>query len=225
MNITIILQARMGSSRLSGKVLKKIGTKTLLDHIFYRLSYMKHPARIILATSVNPKDDIIEKYCIEKKIEFFRGSEDNVLERYYLCAKKFGGEHIVRLTADNPFTDIEELDNLIDIHVSSHSDYSHSFGVLPVGVGAEIFTFNALEESYNKGTEENHKEHVNEYIQEHPEYYKIAILTVPQVKKRPDLRLTVDTEDDYRKACFIVENSHNEFIDTKEAIQLCSRWP
>ena len=128
------------------------------------------------------------------------------------------------MTADNPFPDIEELDNLIDLHLRSHADYTHSFGVLPVGVGAEIFTFNALEESYKKGMKKNHREHVNEYIQENPDLFKINILSVPEEKHRPDVRLTVDTREDYLKACFIIEKSSDEYIKTEEAIRLCSLW-
>ena len=222
--IGIILQARMGSSRLPGKVLKKIGGKNLLEHIFYRLAFLKHSARVVLATSANHRDDAIEAFCKEKNIECFRGSEDNVLERYYLCAKKYGFEHIVRLTGDNSFTDIEEIDNLIALHIKTGSDYTHSFGVLPVGVGAEIFTFRALEQSFKKATKDNHREHVNEYIQEHPDLFKITMLSVSKEKNRPDVRLTVDTEDDYLRACFIVKNSGSEYITTEEAIGLCLRY-
>ena len=102
MKVGIILQARMGSSRLPGKFLKKIGDKSLLEHIFYRLTFLKHPAKVVLATSTNQKDDIVELFCKSRNIDCFRGSEENVLERYYLCAKKFGFDHIVRLTGDNP---------------------------------------------------------------------------------------------------------------------------
>ena len=224
MKIGIILQARMASSRLPGKILKKIGHKTLLEHIFYRLTFLKHPSRVILATSVNPKDDVIEAFCKERNIECFRGSEDNVLERYYLCSKKYGFKYIVRLTGDNPFTDIEELDKLILLHLETQADYTHSFGVLPVGVGSEVFSFKALERSYQEAIEKNHKEHVNEYIQEHPELFKIATLSVTENKRRPDIRLTVDTEGDYLKACRIVENSRDVYITIEEAIELCLRY-
>lgn len=222
--IGIILQARMGSSRLPGKVLMKIGGKVLLDHILYRLSFLKHKAVFIVATSAKNENDIIADFCAARGVECFRGSETDVLERYYLCAKKYGVEHIVRLTGDNPFTDINELDNLIDLHLSKDFDYSHSFGVLPVGAGAEIFTSDALEKSYRDGIKQNHREHVNEYIQEHPELFKIGVLTVPKEKNRPAISLTIDTEEDYRRACFIADNGSHEFITTVEVIDLCSRF-
>ena len=220
----IILQARMGSSRLPGKVLTKMGDKNLLEHIFHRLSFLKHEIKLVVATTILKKDDVIVEFCLSKGIECFRGSEDNVLERYYLCAQKYNFNNIVRLTGDNLCTDIEELDNLITLHIDSKANYSHSFGSLPIGVGAEIFTFDALEKSYYSGTKENHKEHVNEYIQEHPELFNISVLSVPEYKKMPELRLTVDTNEDYQRACFIIENSADRYISTERAIELCTHF-
>lgn len=221
--IGVVLQARMGSTRLPGKVLMGVRGKSMLDHILFRLTRLNRPAKIVVATSVEPEDNPIKELCYDKAIECFKGSEADVLERYYLCAKKYGFENIVRLTGDNPFVDIEELDRLIELHLASKADYSHSFGELPVGVGAEIFSFEALERSHREGTEENHREHVNEYIQEHPELFKTSVLTVPDEKKRPGLRLTVDTEEDLLKARRIVEESGGKYVTTEMAIELCSQ--
>jgi spore coat polysaccharide biosynthesis protein SpsF len=222
--IGIIIQARMGSTRLPGKVLKKIGSKNLLEHILFRLAKLKYTIKIVIATSILEKDDTIEFFCKENEIQCFRGSETNLLERYYLCAKENGFDHIIRLTGDNPFTDIEELDKLIELHIKTNADYSRSFASLPKGVGAEIFTFEALEKSYKYGQKENHKEHVNEYIEENEEVFKISELEVDKKKNRPDISLTVDTEEDYKKACFIVQNSKNGYITTTEAIKLCLQY-
>ena len=224
MNIGIIIQARMGSTRLPEKVLKKIGAKTLLEHILFRLERLSHNVRIVIATSDLERDAKIEEFCKTNNIACFRGSEKHVLERYYLCAKENNFEHIIRLTGDNPFIDIEELDNLIDLHIATKSDYSRSFAVLPKGVGSEIFTFNALEKSYLYGDKENHKEHINEYIEENENKFKIAELQVDNEKNKPDISLTVDTLYDYTKACFIVQNSSSEYITTKEAIDLCLQF-
>jgi spore coat polysaccharide biosynthesis protein SpsF len=222
--IGVIVQARMGSTRLPGKILKNIGNKNLLEHILFRLTKLKHNVQVIIATSLLEKDNEVEKFCNEKSIKCFRASESNVLERYYLCAKENGFDHIVRLTGDNPFTDIEELDKLIELHIKTNADYSRSFASLPKGVGAEIFTFEALEKSYKYGQKENHKEHVNEYIEENEEVFKISELEVDKKKNRPDISLTVDTEEDYKKACFIVQNSKNEYITITEAIKLCLQY-
>lgn len=220
----IILQARMGSTRLPGKVLKTIGGKPLLVHILYRITFLKNQLKLVLATTIKCDDDVIADFCEKNRVDCFRGSEENVLERYYLCAKKYGFSDIVRLTADNPFVDVDELDRLIELHKRTSSDYAHSLGVLPVGVGAEIFTFRALEESYRCATKQNHFEHVNEYIQENTDLFKISVLDVAPEKRRPDVRLTVDTEEDMRRASFIVENGRDNYITTERAIELCLRF-
>lgn len=224
MSIGIIIQARIGSSRLPGKVLKKLIDKSLLEHIIFRLSFLKEDVKVIIATSTLKRDDEIEQFCNSSNILCFRGSEKNVLERYFVCSKENCFNHIIRLTGDNPFIDIEELDNLIKLHISSKADYSRSFSELPKGLGSEIFTFNALEESFLYGLAENHKEHVNEYIEENENNYRISELKVSKEKNRPEISLTVDNMDDYKKACFIIEHSKNEYTTTQEAIKLCLQF-
>ncbi|HLP97549.1 MAG TPA: glycosyltransferase family protein [Sideroxyarcus sp.] len=223
-SLGIIIQARMGSTRLPGKILRLIGDKVLLDHVLSRLRRLKHLATIVVATSDTPQDDTVVEFCRKRSTECFRGSEANVLERYYQCAQHYNFNQIVRLTADNPFTDIEELDNLIALHLASDSDFSHSFGALPIGVGAEIFTFPALKASYREGSAPHHLEHVDEYLLEHPERFKTTLLQVSGIKNQPQLRLTVDTLEDHRKACFITQHAAREYVTTEEAIELCSRF-
>lgn len=217
----IILQARMDSSRLPGKVLRDIGGKPILGHIFFRLKSIKSELTVILATSIDKDDDVIVNFCETNKINIFRGSNKNVLERYYLCAKKFGLKNIVRLTADNPFVDIEELDNLILLHGRSGADFTNSYSSLPIGVGAEIFTFEALEKSHKNGRLAHHLEHVDEYMLENPQIFKTSILSVPSDKNKPKIRLTIDTAEDLKMAEYIVKNAKEEFITTQEAIRLC----
>ena len=216
----IIIQARMGSNRLPGKILKPIGDKLLLEHILFRLTKLKSEAVIIVATSTEGKDDEVDQFCGEKNVRCFRGSEENVLERYYLCAKQFGFDEIIRLTADNPFVDIEEIDRLIDLFRKEKADYAESFGNLPCGIGAEIFTFAALEKDYNESSMPHHFEHVNEYILENPDKFKTVTLTVSDSKNRSDIRLTVDTQEDYERACYIVENCNEEYVSSETAIKL-----
>lgn len=217
--IGIIIQARMGSTRLPGKILMKIGGKCLLEHILYRLTKLRYPALTVIATSDTPGDDVVERFCDSHAVACFRGSEPDVLDRYYQCARQYGFRHIVRLTGDNPFPDMEELDNLIDLHLSAGTDYANSLAGLPMGVGAEIFTFAALEKSWRAGKAPHHREHVNEYVLEHPEIFRTATLKVMADKHRPDLRLTIDTEDDYQRSCYIVERCETEYVSTLQAIE------
>ncbi len=211
----------MGSIRLPGKVLKVMGNKPLLGHVLHRLKHLRHQATAVVATSNSAQDDAIEQFCRSHGVLCFRGSERNVLQRYYLCAVEHEFDQIVRLTADNPFTDIDELDGLIRMHLETGADFSHSFDSLPVGVGAEIFTFQALKQSYEQGHEAHHIEHVDEYMLEHPELFNTQIYHAPASKCYPDMRLTVDTLDDYQRACAIVEAQESDPVTVEEAIRFC----
>lgn len=212
----------MGSTRLPNKVLKPIGHLPLLGHVLGRLELAKHQLTIVVATSNQLQDDVIEAYCKEAGASCFRGEEQDVLDRFYQCAKQYQFEHIVRLTADNPFTDIEELDSLIDLHLQQGYAFTHSFSQLPIGVGAEIFSFEALEKSWKKGHEPHHREHVDEYLIENPAVFKTGIHHVPEKKNKPGLRLTVDTEDDWKKANHLVLQSEDKWLTTERIVELCS---
>lgn len=213
----------MGSTRLPGKVLRQINGRPLLGHVLDRAAALEHPARTVVATSTDPRDDLIVRFCEDNQTDVFRGSEANVLDRYHQCARHYGFDHVVRLTADNPFTDIVELDRLIALHLDREADFSHSFAVLPIGVGAEIFRFDALEESARCSTGPHHFEHVDEYMIEHPERFKTVQLDAVVAKQFPQVRLTVDDELDYQRACYVAEQAGGQ-VTTERAIALCSQF-
>lgn len=222
--VGIIIQARMGSSRLPGKVLMPVGSRTLLGQIFFRLAHRSHASLIVVATTRHSRDDVIEEFCRDSRIDCFRGDELDVLDRYYRCASAYGFQHIVRMTADNPFPDIDELDRLIAWHLATGADYSHCFPVLPVGVGMEMFSFPALEQSWHQGRQPHHREHVNEYLIEHPELFATQVLQVPAVKNRPGVRLTVDTAEDHRRAQYVASNASADYLSVPEAIALAEQF-
>lgn len=221
-SVGLVVQARMGSTRLPGKVLRPVGHLPLLGHVIGRMGLLSHPWPVVVATSTNARDDVISQWCTQANVTVFRGSEHDVLDRYVQCARAAGFNHVVRLTADNPFTDIAELERLVHHHLAGRFDYTHSFGMMPLGVGAEIFTRSTLERSHDEGLEPHHREHVNEYIQEHPELFHIGVLDVPSDKRSPDLRLTVDTEEDWCRADALARQTQDRWIGTQEAITLCS---
>lgn len=216
----IIIQARMGSSRLPGKILMDFEGKTLLEHIIYRLKWLRSNATIVIATSILENDDIVETFCKEHNVGCFRGDEQNVLKRYYDCARYYQFSDVVRMTGDNPFPDIDELDRLITFHEEGAMDFSENYSVLPIGVGMEIMSYQALKESVQNASLPKHFEHADEYILDNLANYKHGTLEVPNVKNRPDVRLTVDTLQDYKKACYILRRAQTDYVTTEQAIEL-----
>jgi spore coat polysaccharide biosynthesis protein SpsF len=216
----IIIQARMGSSRLPGKILKNFEGRTLLEHIIVRLSRINSEVNTVIATSELDQDDKVEAFCREHRVCCFRGDELNVLKRYYDCANLYHFDNIVRMTGDNPFPDIEELDRLITFHVGNNMEFSENFSVLPIGVGMEIMSYKALEDSFNNATLPKHFEHADEYILDNLRHYRYATLNVAPSKNKPEVRLTVDTPEDYEKACYILRNAETEYVTTEQAIAL-----
>jgi spore coat polysaccharide biosynthesis protein SpsF len=220
----LIVQARMGSSRLPGKVLEPIGDRILLSHVFGRLELLKHDVQSIVATTNDVRDDVIADWATTNGVLCFRGDENDVLDRYFRCATQYEFDTIIRLTADNPFTDMDELDRLIEFHTVGGFDYAHSFGELPIGVGAEIMSFDALARSHSEGQADHHREHVNEYIQENPQIFGTGVLEPPAFKRAPKLRLTIDTPEDLLRARWLVERKMGPWLTTEEAIRLCSHF-
>lgn len=220
-NIGIVLQARMGSTRLPGKVLMPLGNTTLLGWIVQRLRDLPWP--LVIVTSDQVPDDAIAHQCEQMDVRYFRGSEQDVLDRYYQCAVAYNFSHVIRLTGDNPCPDTEAMQQLVALHLASAADYTHSFGELPVGVGAEIFKFEALQNSWLEGSAAHHREHVNEFIIEQPSRFRVMKLGVEPAKHAPNLRLTIDTQEDYRRiaGCLAEVEVH---ISTEALIKRCSSF-
>lgn len=208
---------------MPGKVLRPVGGRLLLDHVLDRVSRLQHLVTTVVATSGSVADGAIAAFCASRETHCYRGDEHDVLARYYHCARAHGFGQIVRLTADNPFTDVDELDRLIDLQLAGDHDFSCSFEQLPVGVGAEIFSFAALERSHREGLERHHREHVDEYVLEHPDRFRIGRLDVPPGKRHPGVRLTVDTPADLRRADYVASCVPG-LVTTEKAIELCSRY-
>lgn len=203
-NVGIVLQARMGSTRLPGKVLKPLAGKPMLERILGRLRACRRADKVILATGDGPDNDAVARLGESLGVAVFRGSESDVLDRYHACAAAFGLDWIVRATGDNPFVDAEEGDRVIAFARERGLDYASAFpsfgSGLPIGVGVEIIGRAALDRSWREGCESHHREHVNEYIQEHPELFAQDTLTAPADKTAPDISLTVDTPEDFARA-------------------------
>jgi len=197
--ITAIIQARVNSTRLPGKVLMKLGEKTILEHVVGRVEKSKIIKEIIVATSDNKSDDKIAELCRRNKIKYFRGSHEDVLDRYYQAAKKFKIKHICRLTADCPFIDPEIIDQVAKIYLDKKYDYISTGRIkitFPDGIDTEIFSFDALEKAWRDATALSEREHVTPYIWKNSKKFKIY--TLNSEKDFSFMRWTVDEERDLR---------------------------
>ena len=199
MKVVAIVQARMSSTRLPRKVMATICGKPVLLHIIDRLKECKLLDDIVIATTVNNIDDIIFNAVknYDKSIGLFRGSEENVLERYYLAAKKFNVDVVVRVTSDDPLIDPTVVDDLISEFLMNSCDYvSNSLNrTFPLGLDAEVFSFDALERAHQNASQDYEREHVTPYIIENPDKFKL--LNVSNNIDLSHLRWTLDTKEDF----------------------------
>lgn len=204
MNLAII-QARMNSSRLPGKVLKFIGNEILIDIIYRRLSRAKAVDKIIVACTTSSSDDILTKHLINKNIDFFRGDEDDVLSRFYLAAKDHNPVNVVRITCDDPLKEPDLVDKAIDLLTKTGSDYvSNTINPsYPEGLDVEVFTFQALETAYLEARLCSEREHVTPYIWKNTKLFKVTEFFF--VLDASSLRWTVDKKADLDFFNVIVE--------------------
>jgi len=198
----LIIQARMGSSRLQGKIMMNIGTKPILQWVIERTKRASLIDKVIVATSVKTEDNIIGRLCKRLDIGCFRGSEHDVLDRYYKASKELKRDSIVRITSDCPFVDPVIIDEVIKIHFKNKNDYTmnNTEDSYPRGLDMEIFNFKSLEESYLNAKNPYQREHVSVYMYEHPEIFKIERVEADGILRRPGYRFCVDTEDDLKLA-------------------------
>ena len=220
-----ILQARCSSSRLPGKVLMPILGVPMIWHQWQRLKQAKGLDKLVLATSVDVSDDFLAQYFIDRGELVFRGSLDNVLDRYYQCALKYGATQVVRLTGDCPLADPLLIDQLIEKHLAEGNDYTGVAETFPDGLDAEIFTFKALEKAHNNAITASHREHVTLYINQQPDVFKLASLASSH-----DLayyRWTVDNSADFELVTKIYEKLYpiNPRFGMHDILQLLTVYP
>lgn len=201
--IVAIIQARMGSTRLPGKVMLKVLDKELLYYQIERLKLCKCIAKIIIATSTSKKDYLIEQFCQKNLISYFRGSENNVLSRYYECALKFKVKTVIRITADCPLNDPYLLDRAIK-HYLKHQQYDllSTDPSYPEGYDFDIIPFKTLSIAWKEASLPSEREHVTSYIWNNPKFktYRFSLK-----KDYSFLRLAVDEKIDFEVIKKILE--------------------
>ena len=218
-NPYIIIQARMNSERLPGKVMMPINGIPMIGIQIERLKWARLP--IILATSTSLENDVLAEYVTQQGVKIFRGNEDNVLERFYFAAKKHGAETIIRVTGDNPLIDGCFIENELKNLKGSNSRTYFSIGrskTFPLGLGFEIFSFNLLEEAYKKSDDKRQKEHVTPYIHQNVPG-DVIIKTTNWTTNKSHYRLTADTEEDFSLIKTLVERHNVHKMSLEQIIQ------
>lgn len=221
--IGIIIQARMGSTRLPGKVLREIAGKPMLEHLVERVKKSQFAEKTIVATSMQIQDHIIQELCERVEVECFMGSEHDVLGRYYFAAKHHGFKVIVRINGDSPLSDPKLIDELILFYINRSEKIDYASNKLipsfPLGLEAEIFSFNALERAYQNAVLPFDREHVTPYFYNNPKLFKLD--GMQSTIDYHHLKLAVDTYDDYLKIKRIFEllYSKNPNFGSMECIE------
>lgn len=210
--VGIIIQARMGSSRLPGKTMKDLAGEPLLYYSVKRAIQSKYTDKVIVATTDKSKDNLIEMWCEDNNISCYRGNENDVLDRYYQCAKENNLDFVVRATADNPFIDPKIIDLLILTSIEYNVDYvtmRHKTNTWPYGLDVEVVRIDALKKAWERASLKEHKEHVTLYIKDNN-----CEFTIKEVFIENDLsnvRLTVDYDKDFKIANEIMKKLQLQF--------------
>lgn len=197
----------MGSSRLPGKVLEVFAGRTALDHGVERTRACPAIDEVVIATTTAPADDAIVQVCRERGWRWFRGSEHDVLDRYYQAATEIGAEHVVRITSDCPLNDPEVITALVARYHAEGADYaSTSFprATFPLGISAEIVRFDVLAQAWREDANPAWREHVTPFVYRHPERFRLVGISAEADYSHH--RWTLDTPEDARLIRTIFEH-------------------
>ncbi len=218
MKTVAIIQARMGSSRLPGKVLMPIMGKPMLWHIVRRVRAVPSIDQVLVAVPTDWANEVLRQFCVDNNIAHFAGSETDVLDRYYQAAQQVEADPVIRVTADCPLVDPQLIERLIQAYKSGGYDHIGvaagagaerlGKGRFPDGLDAECFGFSALDRAWNDTTDPRDREHVTRYIWNHKDIFRCGALTADVVY--PKLRLTVDHVEDFELVTKIYESLYSE---------------
>jgi spore coat polysaccharide biosynthesis protein SpsF len=229
-SIKVIIQARLDSTRLHGKILKKVLGKPLLEHMIDRLQFSKYATDILIATTMKKIDDAIIDLAEKLHLSVYRGSENDVLDRYYKAAKTCNAQIIVRLTSDCPLIDPKVTDRVIKFYLDNADKFDFVSNICPPsfpdGLDVEVFPFHVLEKAWREATNSYEREHVTPYIWDNPSLFRVG-----NVRHEKELhyveRWTLDYEEDF---CFIKEVYENlyregEIFYMEDVLKLLSNKP
>ena len=194
----VIAQARMGSTRLPGKVMKELAGRTVLEHVIERCRRIRGIQEVVCATAQIPDCDVIEELCVRRGYACFRGSEEDVLARYYHAARKFGADFIIRVTCDNPLISPQAAEMVLQALLENGGVYACNDmpPSWPYGLNVEAFSFEVLERMHKAANLPDEREHVTPWIRKRAQ--ELGYVNVPcPVGNFATLRLTLDTPEDW----------------------------
>lgn len=225
--VVAIIQARMVSTRLPNKVMEDLAGQPMLACVVERVRRVRTLGNVIIATTQQPADDAIVSLCEERGWPYFRGSEEDVLDRYYRAALAFKADAIVRITSDCPLTEPEIIDKIVNEFLSSYpgTEYvsNNITRTFPLGLDVEAMNFQALEKAWREDHNPAWREHVTMYIIRHPEKFKIRDIT--NDKDYSYMRWTVDTPEDLVFVRKIYNYFRNDTFSWQEVLQLLEKHP
>lgn len=219
-----IIQARLGSSRLPGKVLLDLAGEPMLKRVVDRVKRARGVDEIVIATTLELRDDLLERMCAERNWPCFRGSEQDVLDRYYQAALSRKADVVVRITSDCPLIDPAVVDQTIEAFLARQPglDYAATLGY-PRGLDTEVFSFEALSRAWREAADPRLREHVTAHIYQHPQAY--ALHWHRQDPSFEDQRWTVDTAEDLKLIELIFNHFRDEPFSWRDVMALLQRHP
>jgi spore coat polysaccharide biosynthesis protein SpsF len=225
--VVAILQARMGSSRLPGKVLASVAGQPMLALVVKRVLPAKCIDQLVVATTHLPQDDPIEALVNNLGIPCFRGAEEDCLDRYYQAARQFEADVVVRLTGDSPLVDSAFVDWVVKQYLSANPPYEYVDSTLsktfPVGLSVEVFSFEVLAIAWSEDTNTWWREHVTPFIYRHPDRFRVLHLVNPQ--NYAHMRWTVDTPEDLAFVRCIYDHFGHDRFSWREVLAVLEQHP
>jgi len=232
MNIVTVVQARTSSSRLPNKVLLPLCGEPLLIKMIERISQAKLLGTIVVATSLNEEDNIIESLCLSNGIKCFRGSLHDLLDRHYQLAVKYSADAVVKIPSDCPLIDPNIIDRVIGHYIENHLRYDYVSNLHPAtypdGNDVEIMSFKALETSWKEAKRNLEREHTTPYIWENPDIFNIGNVTWESGLDFSILyRWTIDYEEDYQFISKVYDGLYprNHSFGLNDILNLLKRQP
>lgn len=213
--LVVVVQSRMGSTRLPGKIMKEICGKPMLLLMLERLSHAKLIDEIVVATTTNPNDDVISELAKKNKYSVFRGSEFDCLDRHYRVAIEHNAAYVAKITPDCPLIDPQIIDKVLGYFLENVDNYDYVSNAHPPswpdGLDFEVFHISTLEKAHSEATESNHREHTTTYIWSNPQKFRIGNVIMPDGRNLfMSHRWTVDFAEDFEFVKKIYENLYND---------------